>query len=312
MLAEKLALIDRVVRTTGAGQPGSPVTSEQRTWMLQALYAMPLSAIKAMGVPGGAEATMAAIARESSRVSKNSLTKFGQAGAELVYTPINPCRFIDTRNGIGKIGSPPYPINLDTTGATYGGSPACNPVAAVGGDSTDIAAIAMNVTIVDPSAAPGFMGARPIGSTNTTSLVNWYLAGSTIQAANAAIVTSDTTGLPNEIEFFGTTTHLVVDVLGVFAAPVSTPLDCRTGTLTNVALGAPGPYNLAATTCPAGFGMVSNSCGALGDVANVRQAGAGVVTASNAVCFGRYEGATSVTITNTPWCCRIPGRLVVP
>ena len=54
--------------------------------------------------------------------------------------------------------------------------------------------------------------------------------------------------------------------------------------------------------------MVSNSCNALGDIAGVRQAGGGVQTANDARCIGRYEGGTSATIIDVPWCCRIPGR----
>ena len=308
MLAEKLAIVERVMRASGASQPGTQVTAEQQRWMQESLYKLPVAKLRAIGAPSGYDAAANAIAMARADVARDGIAKLGQASTELVYYPVPPCRFIDTRNVGGKIvGSRTF--DLDVTGDIYGGSVACNPKAAVGNDSNNIGAISMNVTIVDPSAFPGFLGARPVGSTNTTSLVNWYQAGPSVQASNAGIITTDQSLALDEIEFFGTTTHVVVDVLGLFAAPTSTPLDCATGTLTQTAVNTTTrDYSLQASSCPAGYGMVSNSCNAIGDVAGVRQAGQGVQTASDARCIGRYEGASSATIINVPWCCRIPGR----
>ncbi len=308
MLAEKLALVSRIMAAAGATQQGPQVSADQQRWMQESLYKLPVAKLRAMGAPSGYDAAANAIAQAKADIARESVTKLGQTSTELVYYPITPCRFIDTRIIGGKIvGSRTY--DLDATGDVYGGSASCNPKAAVGNIADNMAAISMNVAIVDPSAFPGFLGARPVGSTNTTSLVNWYLAGPTIQASNAGIVTTDQSFLTDEIEFFGTTTHIVVDVLGVFAAPTSTPLDCVTGTLTQVGVNTTTrDYNLQASGCPTGYGMVSNACNAIGDVAGVRQAGGGVFTAADARCLGRYEGASTATIINVPWCCRLPGR----
>ena len=308
MLAEKLALVDRILQAAGASAQTQQVSADQQRWMMESLYKLPLAKLRTMGAPAGYDAASAAISRAKADMARESTAKLGQPSTELVYYPITPCRFIDTRIVGGRIvGQRAY--DLDVTGDVYGGSAACNPKAVVGNDANNIAAISMNVAIVDPVPFPGFLGARPFGSTNLTSLVNWYQAGPTVQASNAGIVTTAQTLQDEEIEFFGSTTHIVVDIFGVFAAPTSTPLDCVTGTLTQTAVSsALRDYNLQAGTCPAGFGMVSNSCNAIGDVANVRQAGGGVATASDARCLGRYEGASSATIINVPWCCRIPGR----
>ena len=308
MLAEKLALVDRIMRASGASQPGTQVSADQQRWMQESLYRLPLAKLRTMGVPSGYDAAASAIASAKADVAREGIAKLGQASTELVYYPITPCRFIDTRVVGGRIVlSRTY--DLDLTGDVYGGSAACNPKAAVGNDSNNIGAISMNVAIVDPTQFPGFLGARPFGSTNLTSLVNWYQAGPTVQASNAGIVTTDQSLALDEIEFFGSTTHLVVDVLGLFAAPTSTPLDCVTGTLTQTAVNTTTrDYSLQASGCPTGYGMVSNSCNAIGDLAGVRQAGGGVQTANDARCIGRYEGGSSATIINVPWCCRIPGR----
>ena len=111
----------------------------------------------------------------------------------------------------------------------------------------------------------------------------------------------------DEIEFFGTTTHIIVDVFGVFAAPVASPLDCVQGTL--VAQVVSGPFSINAGTCPLNYRMVSNSCQALGnDPGGVRLSQHGVIDATTASCEGAYSGGSDAQVTNTPWCCRIPGR----
>ena len=115
---------------------------------------------------------------------------FGGNSTELVYIPLTPCRFIDSRNVGGPlVGTAAF--DLDLAGNTYGGSAACAPAAAVGGNANLIGAIAINVAIVSPTAAPGFVGARPFGATTTTALVNWYQAGASVQASNAGVVTTD-------------------------------------------------------------------------------------------------------------------------
>lgn len=308
MLAEKLALASRILAAAGASQQGPQVTADQQRWLQESLYKLPLEKLRAMGAPSGFDAAARAIAQAKAEVAREGVAKLGQANTELVYYPITPCRYIDTRNVGGKIvGSRAY--DLGNAGDIYGGSAACNPKTAVGGDENNMAAISMNVAIVDPSAFPGFLGARPVGSTNTTSLVNWYQAGAIVQASNAGIIAVDQSLLTEEIEFFGTTTHLIVDVFGVFGQPTSTPLQCVTGTLTQVGVNTTTrDYSLQASGCPTGYGLVGNSCNATGDVAGVRQAGGGVFTASDARCIGRYEGASAATIINVPWCCRIPGR----
>jgi hypothetical protein len=306
-LHEKLAIVGRILRDAGLENVGI----DQRRWMMESLYALPLKELRAMGQPGGYDAAAAAIARANLKVSRDGLAKLGEINTDLVYIPITPCRFIDTRNVGGKITGTPIgsrSFDLDATGAAYGGSAACNPKSFVGNDANNIGAISLNLAIVDPSLAPGFMGARPLGSTNLTSMVNWYEAGPTVQASNAGIVTSDQTFATDEIEFFGTTSHIVVDILGIFAAPTSTALECVTGTLTTTNVGAGATFNLTAGACPLNFGMVSNSCQTVGADLSIRLAEHGVIDATTATCSGINSSGGALQVTNTPWCCRLPGR----
>lgn len=67
---------------------------------------------------------------------------------DLVYKPISPCRFIDTRSVGGPINGT-RSFNLNLTGATYGGQAACNPIALIGSDIL-IGGFAANLTTSSP------------------------------------------------------------------------------------------------------------------------------------------------------------------
>ena len=304
MLVEKLAIADRLMQSAVEGRE---VTADYRMWLLETMYRAPLSELRAIGTGGGHDA----IVRAATKAAK-APQKLGAANTELVYYPITPCRYADTRSVGGPLTTP-RAFDLSNDGGTYGGSAACNPKAAVGGNEDTIGALAINVAIVSPTVAPGFIGVRPAGATNTSALVNWYASGPTVQASNAGVVTTNQSPTSaDEIEFFGSSTQFIVDVFGVFAAPTATALDCTNGLETSVNVDTTNrDFNLFAGSCPAGYTMVSNSCqaGPAGEFegGKVVLAGQGTyVGGSN--CFGYYTGATSATIYNAPWCCRIPGR----
>ncbi len=304
MLAEKLAIAERLMQ---AAVEGRDVTVDYRMWLLESMYRAPLSELRAIAASSGPDAIVRAVTKAA-----KAPQKLGAASTELVYYPITPCRYIDTRNVGGPLAAP-RGFDLASTGNTYGGSAACDPKAAVGGNEDTIGALAINVAIVSPTTAPGFVGVRPAGAVNTSALVNWYAAGANVQASNAGVVTTNQApATANEIEFFGSPTQFIVDVFGVFAAPTATALDCTNGTETNTVVDTvTRDFNLFANACPTGYAMVSNSCQAGPSGAfeggQVVLAGQGTFT-GDSNCFGYYTGTSSATIYNTPWCCRIPGR----
>jgi hypothetical protein len=300
LLNEKIAHARRLME---AATDGREVTADYRIWLLESMYAMPLAQLRAIQSQGH-EATVKAIVKAA-----KTPAKLGQASTELVYYPITPCRYIDTRSVGGPLNVSRQ-FDLANTGNVYGGVMACNPKSAVGGNEDNIGALAMNVAIVSPTVAPGFVGVRPAGSTASTALVNWYIAGPTVQASNAGVVTTDQTVAANEIEVFGGATQFIVDVFGVFAAPTATALDCVNGTETNTTIGTGARnFNLFASACPTGYTMVSNSCQTTAPSTDIVLGGSGVFSGPDSNCFGYYSGASAAeTVFNAPWCCRVPGR----
>src|SRR5690242_19361613 len=104
---------------------------------------MSVEQIQAMGIPGSYASTVSAMSSV-----KATPKLLGDASTDLVYRPITPCRYIDTRNVGGPI-SGFRDFDLHNTGTTYGGSGSCDPKsAAPGGDPANIGAVAFNLAIV--------------------------------------------------------------------------------------------------------------------------------------------------------------------
>jgi hypothetical protein len=110
----------------------------------------------------------------------------------------------------------------------------------------------MNVTIVDPDVAPGFVAIKPQPVSPTVSLVNWYEAGPNVQAANMGVVSTHQ-GAGTEFTITSSAAvHVIVDLFGLFIAPEATPLDTVTAT-TPWSTSGEG-FNVVAT-CPAQYSI---------------------------------------------------------
>jgi hypothetical protein len=305
--AERMQLIDAFMGAIDRGADAASVTSSNVVWMRQMLYTMSIEQLRSLAAPiSYAQAARTVV---QARDAKPDLGSFSN---ELVYYPITPCRYIDTRS-VGGILNGTRTYDLAFTGGAFGGSVACDPKAAVGGNEDRIGALAINVAIVAPPNGPGFVGVRPAGSVAQTALVNWYDGGPTIQASNAGIVTTDQSGSAAEIEFFGSPTQFVVDVFGVFAAPSATSLDCVfAGYVQTVLNTTTRNFTLTPTACTAGYARQSVTCGVVsGDFTNgnLRMTEHGINNPGEVPsCTGRYTGAATVTVSAQSLCCRVPGR----
>ena len=261
------------------------MTAEKRQWMREALYSMPLAQIRAIRPTGNVDATTQAIAR--AQVQAKAL---GAASTDLVFFPFAPCRYIDTRNVGGKITGA-RGFDFANSGNVYGGAAGCNLTTLSGAGENQIAAVSLNMTIVDTStaAAPGFATARPAGATASTALVNWTVSSAGFQLGNAAVITNDQTGAANELEIFTSgAVHAIVDVAGVFAAPTATLPDCF---LDNTSTETPAngvAWNFNSVACPATHRAVSSGSYAFATDAYVHhQLDSNQTPPDKAFCYGR-------------------------
>ena len=237
----------------------------------------------------------------------------GDPNRDLTYTPIVPCRFIDTRVLGGKINGT---VDYDTSGngAAYGGSAACAPQTLFGvTDDEQIGALAMNVTIVDPTVAPGFAAAKPTGAAPTTSLVNWYEAGPTVQAANQGIVSTNQAPPGTTTNFVIQTSgpvHVIVDLFGAFIEPQATALNVTTVT-NSVLIAAGDAGSILQATCPAGTSMTGGGCNFGPFSSQLYFISSNPVPGSNLAwnCAVRNNsGGVAYTLTAYVRCGSIPGR----
>ena len=269
---------------------------------LESLLSRPLAELRAMRSIRSVGALTTVIASGSGGTVTPS--DFGSVTEDLIYKPITPCRYVDTRNVGGRIdGLRGY--DLQRAGNYYGGSAACDPLTLFGVGENAFGAIAMNMTIVDPTAAPGFGAIKPTSASPVSSLINWYDVGPSVQAANQGILTMDHGGA--EPEFYVQTSapvHVIIDVFGAFIAPNATALDCVVlAQTTMLAAGASG--TVTSPSCTTGYTLTGGSCTA---TYGTHQVSSSPYIVNNWLCsFDNGTGAQT-QIVSRAICCRVPGR----
>lgn len=179
---------------------------------------------------------------------------FGDLAADLVYTPITPCRVLDTRFAVSPWNGPipgnasiNFQVN-DSFGAipSQGGNPAgCPQMPTIGEPS----AVAVTLTVV-PQAAGDLRAYAYSGPTPLASVLN-YSPGSVL--ANTTIVPSCQACGPDITVLVDVgATHIIADVVGYFRPPIATPTDVLVlNSLTTVSNGS--IFNLFTPSCPAGW-----------------------------------------------------------
>lgn len=236
-----------------------------------------------------------------------ALKVLGDAEADLVYTPIQPCRIIDTRSTVaGQIAANStrsFSVRGLANYTSQGGS-----LTDCGLQNESPAAMAMNVTAVLPSIA-GYATVFPYNSSQPlTSSVN-YSAGAIV---NNAIISKLAPGAPAfDISIYSfAAAHYVVDVVGYFDTPKATALEC-TETFITQSVSASNNFDIRVPDCPATHTMTGAGCrsGGFGEAewainGLFKHSSLGVI----AYCAGVNKTTGSITIEGTARCCRVPGR----
>ena len=156
-----------------------------------------------------------------------------ERGPAMLYTPVTPCRLIDTRNPTGPLGGPYLSANTPRTFSLAGqcGLP----------DLSDGGVLSVNVTAVPKSGTLGYLTVWGTSETENTTPISSTLNSPTgTVVANAAFLTINP-GTDTSISAYAyNDTDLVVDVTGYFSEattgmayyPTAVPeriLDTRTG-----------------------------------------------------------------------------------
>jgi len=220
----------------------------------------------------------------------------GDVTDDLVYTPIAPCRIVDTRNAGGPI------VGLSTR--SFIGYTSTNFANQGGISNSDCgippnpSALMINVTAVTPTQA-GWLTVYPFGTTEPLASSLNYSVGSIV--GNEIVAGMTLGSATDQFSVFAEgTANVVVDAVGYFMAPQATAADCTTVVGPIVAVPATGVATEAdAPMCPATYTQVSTGC--------VMGSNVGVL---NSIVNGTCFGLSSVpdTIFAQAVCCRVPGR----
>jgi hypothetical protein len=152
-------------------------------------------------------------------LAKPNGKSLGDVGKDVVYTPVTPCRIVDTRSGAGGT------LNAGDTRNWLASNPSGTFVAQ-GGSATNCgiavkpAAVLVNLTVAGTQSGPAFLTAWPFNQAKPLAAsLNWVAAGT--QVANAIILPLCTGGeCTSDWSLYASSgTELIVDVMGYFAAP---------------------------------------------------------------------------------------------
>ena len=241
------------------------------------------------------------------RTKGMAIKTLGQAAADLVFTPITPCRIVDTRVTNDRLGVGAT-RNLDAS--NVGGN-----FTAQGGSDTNCgipanpAALALSVTGLG-NTTTGYLRVFPYNGTNAQgSPVPLNAVNTTV--TNDIIVPASQ-GATQELKIFSTAnTHYAAFVTGYFMAPQATALDCTVirGASDSLVAGFEG--DVQTPTCAAGYRATGGDCAWAGAIVN--KGGAPYPFTSGSaptawICHLSNPTAGSLSYIPYTSCCRIPGR----
>lgn len=228
----------------------------------------------------------------------NAFAQLGSAASDLVFTPITPCRIVDTRNAGGALAANATRSFNVTNVANYtsqgGVATNCGGAGAAG----TFASALLNVTAVSTTA--GYLTIFPAGTARPLAAALNF--GANDVQGNSSVFRLDQSGGANDLSIFSTgQTHLIIDILGYFLPPAPTALQC-VNTPFQVTVVAPGTNaNAVAPTCAAGYTPTETNCETSSWLMPL-------VFASSGECSARNNDAASQNLRASRTCCRVPGR----
>lgn len=224
----------------------------------------------------------------------------GDLTRDVVFTPITPCRILDTR-AVGGGGAIPA---LGTRNIVAVNS---SNFTGQGGSTTDCGtlglsatAVAVNVTAVTPAAA-GWATIYPFGTVKPVASSINYAAGAVVNNALTIQVPNPQSTADFTI-FSQAQSHYVADIVGYYAPPLPTALQCVETATTSVSLPTAGSTaNAAAPACAAGYTQTATNCETTSWLTPL-------VFFKNGTCSARNNDSTAQTVRASRTCCRVPGR----
>ena len=236
--------------------------------------------------------------------STSAAAQIGSLSSDLVFTPVTPCRIMDTRNPGAKSG-------ILVAGTTRGFWAWSAIFSAQGGSATgcgtlasaDEAVIVVNFTVVAQDAA-GYITVFPADAAQPLAATVNYGAGAVV--GNNATLKVAQVALGDGFKIYSTSNvHVVADIVGYYAKPVATALECVDTALATATLPASGGANVSSEACGAAFTITGGSCVGSNFSAMLVSY---IIISPTYFCAYHNSSAIATTIGARARCCRIPGR----
>ena len=238
-----------------------------------------------------------------------ALAQIGDMDKDLFFTPVTPCRIMDTReagslSGILAAGSTrSFLGSVASSFAIQGGSATnCNVL-----EGVNTTAIVVNFTVVNPSTG-GYITAFPANAAVPLAATMNFSAGD-VKGNNATLKLNQTAGQFHFKIFSTSQTHLVADVVGYYARPIGTALECYITAPSTGAINIGGSINFYGTAtapaCALGYEPYGTFCNLSSLIANLN------MVVSN-VCRANHFSSNTETVTATQRCCRVQGDSTAP
>ncbi len=302
----RATIVERIVNEWGDKlvASGTGVSREQLKEMLLAMRADQLLAASLVGSLDGLKAIFVAALRTTANggarvaMAADAPSALGDTNADLVYTPVTPCRLFDTRPSQGGLGTPTLNVRR-----TYG---AITPVANQGGPGGCAAAAGAAVALIQigtlTPSGNGLLQAGPQGAASFPNALILYQPGDQYGTA-VAMPLNPANGQFDLVEQFATA-DLYGDLLGFFEAPEATALQCTqvSGPSTPIAVSA--DTLVALPGCTSGYTRTGSSCSGTANVPG----GYLVETNVTGCLFRNLSAVATYNATATSTCCRVPGR----
>lgn len=225
----------------------------------------------------------------------------GEFSRDLVYTPVTPCRIVDTRIAGGSF-EPGMTRTYDVDGASFATQGGFN--GSCGVPFGVAAAVAMTITAILPFGA-GHVAAWGLGTKPEASVLNFT---PNVTVANTTIVPVVPGSGADFSIFTSAGTRMAIDVVGYFSAPLATALDC-TSTASAVTVVPYNAYTAVDAACPAGYTVTGGGTfpteGTLGRPGIWTD---GSPAGNSWRTWVDNQTGANRTIQTYARCCRVPGR----
>ncbi len=274
-----------------------------------------LAASNARTLPGLKYLFAAADAAQATALASDKATEKASQGAQkrgdgpkgftsltsdLTYTPITPCKLVDTRSpgtGYTYANGGAFAASEKRTYNSYSG---CGPTV------PNMAAIQVSAVSSYGGVGGGILSmmANLAAAPLTNVFYSGYVPVTTTVPVNGAFP-----GGLFDVQITGVSgAHMIIEVVGYFAAPTPTALQCLSPAFETFPLPIGfNSYHYTTATCPSGYTETSAIC-YNNSIPDIYSMGSGIGSGGGAFCAWRNLSGAAQSVQQSTQCCRVPGR----